>query len=178
MEVFYAEKWRDLVMADIATRFHALCEEHSFRPRWTVIDPSMRNRNFETGRNIQQVLAEHGIHVLPGQNARIAGYDRIKERLRTERLVVHASCEQLIDEFRTYRWKQRVTSSEDEGKAGDVIKRNDDLLDALRYLAMSMPSAAKPERAEIQDESPAQRAFRDSLKRLGRRRRVQIGGRA
>jgi hypothetical protein len=71
-----------------------------------------------------------------------------------------------------------VTSSEDEGKAGDVIKRNDDLLDALRYLAMSMPSAAKPERAEIQDESPAQRAFRDSLKRLGRRRRVQIGGRA
>jgi hypothetical protein len=119
------------------------------------------------------------VPTLPGQNARIAGFDRVKERLRTDRLVIHASCEQLIDEFRKYRWKQNRTQSEDAGKQGDVIKSNDDLLDALRYLVMSMPTKGRPEHDAPLDLSPATLAFRERVKRLGSKRKtVRIGGRA
>jgi hypothetical protein len=177
-EVFYAEKFRGAIVKDIAKTWHGLCEEHNFTPRWTVIDPAARNRNPTTGRSIQQEFSEHGVATIPGQNARLAGYDRVKERLRTDRLVVHASCEQLIDEFHNYRWKRKRTSqSEEDGRPGDVIKTNDDLLDALRYGLMSMPVKAAGERDPEADESPAQRAFRHSLKRLGRKPRPRIGDR-
>lgn len=50
-------------------------------------------------------------------------------------------------------------------------------LDALRYGLMSMPVAASKERDPEKDESPAQRAFREDIRRLGRRRRVRVGTR-
>jgi hypothetical protein len=176
-EVFYAEKFQGAIVADIAKLWHGICEEHRFTPRWTVIDPAARNRNPQTGRSIQQEFSEHGVPTLPGQNARLAGFDRVKERLRTDRLVVHRSCEQLIDEFKNYRWKRPRTSQSEEQPQGLVIKTNDDLLDALRYGLMSMPVKAQQDRPEEEDVSPAQQAFRDSLKRLGRRRRARAGDR-
>lgn len=176
-QVFYAEKFSDAIVADIAKLWHGICEEHRFTPRWTVIDPSARNRNPQTGRNIQQEFSEHGVPTLPGQNARHAGFDRVKERLRTDRLVIHRSCEQLIDEFKNYRWKRPRTSQSEEQLQGQVIKTNDDLLDALRYGLMSMPVRAAAEGPAEEDVSPAQQAFRDSLRRLGRRRRHRVGDR-
>lgn len=176
-QVFYAEKFSDAIVADIAKLWHGICEEHRFTPRWTVIDPSARNRNPQTGRNIQQEFSEQGVPTLPGQNARHAGFDRVKERLRTDRLVIHRSCEQLIDEFKNYRWKRPRTSQTEEQPQGQVIKTNDDLLDALRYGLMSMPVKAAQDEPETEDVSPAQQAFRDSLRRLGRRRRHRVGDR-
>jgi hypothetical protein len=175
--VFFAEKWQGAIVADIAAEWHAVCDRWSFRPRWTVIDPAARNRNPATGRSIQQEFTEHGVFTIPGQNAREAGYDRVKERLRTDRLQIHASCGQLIDEFKNYRWKRNRQSQSEEQKPGQVIKTNDDLLDALRYGLMSMPQkAADPREDEV--VGGAQRAFREELKRLGRKRRVRVGTRA
>lgn len=174
MEVFYAEKFTGAIVADLAKHYHGVCERENFRPRWTVIDPAARSRNFETGRNVQQVLSEHGIHTLPGQNARIAGFDRVKERLRSQRLLVHEGCEGLIDEFRTYRWKRKRTQSEDEGPQ-EPIKTNDDLLDALRYICMSMPVSAAPDDRR-EPRTLEQAAFESQLKRLAtRNRRVRVG---
>jgi hypothetical protein len=174
--VFFAEKHANRIVADVAREWHRVCEANNFRPRWTVIDPAARNRNPATGRSIQQEFTEHGVFTIPGQNAREAGYDRIKERLRTDRLVIHRSCDQLIDEFKNYRWKRNRQSQSEEQKPGQVIKTNDDLLDALRYGLMSMPQKAARERTEEHVDS-AHRAFREELKRLGKRRRVRVGTR-
>jgi hypothetical protein len=74
--------------SDVAKLFHGKCEEHNVKPRWTVIDPSAKNRHHVSGRSIQQEYMEHGIVTIPGQNSRLAGFNRVKERLNTNRLVV------------------------------------------------------------------------------------------
>jgi hypothetical protein len=90
-EVFFAEKWRDLNVDDLASIYWSVCDVNRFRPRWVVIDPSAQNRNFQTGRNIQDVLArEHGINCIPGNNKVAPGLNEIRERLASQRLVIHA----------------------------------------------------------------------------------------
>jgi phage terminase large subunit-like protein len=176
LEAFWTWKSPDTTVENVAKIYHAACEELGFRPRWTTIDPAAQNRNHVTGRNVQFEYARHGIATVPGQNSRMAGFNAVKERLLSDRLVVQASCEDLINEFEEYRWKSPRGRAEDAPKP-EPIKRNDDLLDALRYLVMGLPQKAKAE-AEEEEVSEATRAFRHSLKRLSRRhrRRAPVGG--
>ena len=180
-EVFYAQKWSGYIVADVAREYHAALAALNFTPAWVVIDPSARNRNPVTGRSLQLEFTEHGVHTIPGHNDRVSGIDRVKERLRTDRLKVHASCEELIGEFTNYRWKKpRNTKGEDVGPAGAVIKKGDDLLDALRYGLMSLPQKARHPRDEEPADVGAQRAFRKHLERLTRRAKTprnRIGSR-
>lgn len=175
-EVFYAQKFKHWLLEDVAREFHRVCEEHKFRPRWVTIDPVARNKNPATGRNAQQELGRHGVHTLAGQNAVLPGIDTIKERLRSGRLLVHADQSQLIDEFKTYRWKNTAGQSNDAPKQ-EPIKVNDDLLDALRYGLMSMPVKAKTDRPDADAAlDPHQRAFRiDLKKKLRGNRRQRVG---
>jgi hypothetical protein len=178
LEVFYAEKRQGEILAELAARYHGVCEEWGFRPRWTVIDPSSRNRNFETGRNAEQVLRDLGVNTIPGQNAHVPGFDAIKERLRTDRLAIQADCEELVDEFQNYRWKTKRNAQTDDVSPQQPIKKNDDLLDPLRYLVMSMPVKGEGDRDPNEDVTPAQAALNHALKRLGSRSRViRVGAR-
>lgn len=170
-EVFFAEKWQGYIIEDLATEYHTVCREFDIKPRWVTIDPSARNRNPHTGRNTQQELLRFGIATIPGQNAVMTGLDQVKERLRSQRLLIHDTCPQLIDEFRTYRWKQPKSQSDDRPKEA-VIKTNDDLLDALRYGLMSMPAKAAGERQE-EYESPQRKLFRESMERIPRKKRTR-----
>lgn len=183
MTVFASFKVRHSTVADVAKRIHGINEEMGIKPRWYVIDPSARNKHHITGRSLQMEYADHGIHAIPGQNARVAGFNRVKERLRPTgvneeplppRLYIMASNEELIEEFNDYRWKS-PPATESVGKE-DVVKVKDDLLDALRYVIMSRPAAPGKAPDPEADVSPGQRAFFDSLKRLGRGRRKRVGG--
>lgn len=172
LEVFHAFKHRGTV-ADVATLFHAACDQFGVKPRWTVIDPSARNKSHLTGRSIQHEYMEHGIVTMPGQNDRLAGYNRVKERLTSERLFLHAGLDELVEEFREYRWKPRKGQSEDAAKQ-EPVKIKDDMLDALRYLVMSMP--VKGRRPEDEDDATfTQRLVREDLERIRGRRRVRVG---
>jgi hypothetical protein len=164
LEVFHAHKESGWTVEDTAAHFHNVCAALHFKPRWTVIDPSARNKAHATGRSVQDEYRKHGIHTIPGQNSREAGFNAVKERLRTERLILHGeSCDQLIHEFHEYRWKRSRGRSEDAPKA-EPIKINDDLLDALRYLVMSMPRGPEPvEQDPDRGLSDADRSFRQSL---------------
>lgn len=172
LQVFHSFKHRGTV-EEVATLFHAACQQFAIKPRWTVIDPSARNKSHLTGRSIQHEYAEHGIYTMPGQNDRLAGFNRVKERLATERLHVHAGQDELITEFREYRWKPRKGQSEDAARQ-EPVKINDDILDALRYLVMSLP--VKGHAPEEPDETTfTQRLVREDLTRLRRRRRRRVG---
>lgn len=174
LEVFYAHKWAGKTVEFVAERYHDVVAGLGIKPRWTVIDPAAKQRNPQTGRNVQQIFTEHSVHTIAGHNARSAGIDRIKERLLTGRLVIHAGeAQELIHEFLNHRWK-RAKRTEESPKDGEVVKVDDDLLDPLRYLLMSLPQS-RPEPEEAQDKSAAQLAFEHSLKISGRPRRYRVG---
>jgi hypothetical protein len=175
LEVFHAVKRPDWTVADVAAYCGELEEELAFKPRWRVIDPSAQNRHHATGRSVQWEYQQHGIFTIPGQNSREAGYNAVTERLKTRRLLVQASCPELVKEFQEYRWKVSRRQSDDAPKA-EPIKRNDDLLDALRYLVMSMPQPNTVRGGDEDYDSPPIRAFKHSLDRLRRGKRPRIGG--
>lgn len=184
IEVFHTYKFANGVVEDMANHFHAVCARLGSQTRWNVIDPSAQNRSPQTGRSIQWEFQRHGVHTILGQNARVAGFNAVKERLAPKdaqgnalapTLVVQASCMDLIDEIRTYRWKKPRGQRQDAPRA-EPIKVNDDLLDALRYLVMSLPQKAHGlQEGELDDSLPA-RAFRENVRRLGRGRRARVGG--
>jgi phage terminase large subunit len=56
---------------------------------WTVADPSIfGRRDLETGRSIADILHARGIPVLPGMNARVPGWQILREWLRVTEEVV------------------------------------------------------------------------------------------
>lgn len=170
MVVFKTVKVSDATVGQICSMIAAINEEHNIHPHFYVVDPSAKNRNQVTGRSLQMEFADHGLVPMLGQNDRRAGINRMRERLESDRLVVQADCEDLVQEFEEYRWKK--PNNTDEATAGreEPIKLNDDLLDALRYVVMARPHAADDQEPE-DHIPPMARAFRQSLARLSNRRR-------
>jgi phage terminase large subunit-like protein len=187
LEVFHVHKIWKGTAADMAAHIHETREQWGYRPAWTVIDPVARNKQHQTGRSTQDEYRKHRIYALPGQNSRQASYNAIKERLRGEapQLVVQASCvdgtlveeKDLGWEMEHYRWKRKPPKSEAAAPA-EPVKIDDDLIDPLRYLVMQLPeNLAKASAEEPRDEHPAARAFRENLKRIGRRAKSRrVGG--
>jgi hypothetical protein len=97
---------------------------------WTVIDPSSRNKNAQTGRSDQQEFADHGIYTVPGQNAVSAGINRVRERIDARRLQVSANCPELLGQFKRYRWVKETGRGEHEARE-QPVKKDDHLLDCL-----------------------------------------------
>jgi phage terminase large subunit-like protein len=122
-------------------------------PRWYVIDPAARNTSAQTGRSDQMEYADYGVVTIAGQNSVVAGLQRVKGLLVDQRLAVTQNCDNVIDQFRKYRW-QTPKKSESEGREAPV-KKDDHLLDALRYAVMSRP---RVEGREV--DNPVSRAVR------------------
>jgi phage terminase large subunit-like protein len=138
-------------------------------PNWNVIDPAARNVNHQTGRSDQMEYTSNGVVTILGQNSVTAGIDRVKQRLQSRRLLVTANCTETIAEFRKYRWST-PNRTEDDPKEKPV-KKDDHLLDALRYVVMSSPYA-QDEPDEENNMHPMERAAREEItgKRYGRNR--------
>jgi hypothetical protein len=139
-------------------------------PRWYVIDPAARNTSSQTGRSDQMEYQDHGIGTIAGQNSVVAGLQRVKGLLFEGRLVIGANCEHTIDQFRKYRWQ---TSKRLEGEGREApLKKDDHLLDALRYAVMSRPRPdSRPE-----DVSMVPKAVRLMEKDLAGMGNSQISG--
>lgn len=89
-----------------------------------VIDPASRGRSQVDGQNLYMLYRKEGLKIYPADNAVEAGIYEVWQRLSTGRLKIFASCSQLLRELSLYH--------RDEN--GKVVKKNDHLLDALRYL--------------------------------------------
>ena len=99
------------------------------RGKWIpgVIDPASRGRGQKDGVQLLQVYRDHDLDVQPANSAREAGIFKVWTMLSSGKLKVFKSCGHWIDEFRIYR--------RDEN--GKVVKAQDHLMDATRYLVMS-----------------------------------------
>ena len=137
---------------------------------YTTIDPSSYNKTKEKDGHAFSVADEYldaGIPTMPGQNDVLASINRIKEFLKIDpehlhpylkddddmiikgapRIYIFQNCVMLDEELRQYKWKQALGKGSLDPYKDDMperpVKRNDHLVDALRYLIMSRPQSAR-----------------------------------
>lgn len=109
----------------------------SQRGKWIpgVIDPASRGRMQTDGARLLELYQGLGLDVEIALNAREAGIYQVWEMLSQGRLKIFKACSNTVSEYRLYRRDEK----------GQVVKKNDHLMDALRYLVMSGIERAKPE---------------------------------
>lgn len=103
-----------------------------------VIDPASRGRNQKDGSQLYNMYQDLGLDISKSKNAVEAGIYEVWQRLSTGRIKVFANLKSVLTEFRMYQ--------RDEN--GKILKKDDHLMDCLRYLILSGLS-----RAIIQSEA-------------------------
>lgn len=92
-----------------------------------VIDPASRGRNQKDGDMLLRQYTELGLELQTAVNAREAGLYAVWQRMSGGKLKVFKSLGNWLSEFRLYRRDEK----------GNVVKENDHLMDATRYLVVS-----------------------------------------
>lgn len=116
-----------------------------------VIDPSARGRAQKDGVSLMSCYRDLGLNLETAINTREAGIYRVWQMLSSGKLKIFESCRKWREEFRMYR-------RDEDGK---IVKENDHLMDAMRYLVMSGLSRAKtePVKATVNRQRPTQRGW-------------------
>lgn len=92
-----------------------------------VIDPASRGRNQKDGQQLIQQYKDLGLNLEFAFNGVESGLYEVWQRLSTGRLKVFRSLSNWLMEYRLYRRDEK----------GQVVKTNDHIMDATRYLIMS-----------------------------------------
>lgn len=92
-----------------------------------VIDPASRGRSQKDGTALLSIYRDLGLLVYPAVNQVEAGLTKVWEMLSQGQLKIFSTCLNFRKEYILYR----------RDKNGNVVKLNDHLMDALRYLVMS-----------------------------------------
>jgi phage terminase large subunit-like protein len=108
------------------------------RGKWIrgVIDPASRGRTQTDGHSLIDMYRDLGLDLSMANNAVEAGIYEVWERLSSGRLKIFKSLGNLRSEYRIYRRDEK----------GRIVKKDDHLLDCLRYLIMSGLENAKPKK--------------------------------
>jgi len=147
-------------------------------------DPSMMNRNLDTGKSLQSLYEEEGIHIIPGNNQdRLIGITKIKQYLHPDkekvnpyhpglpgaRLYIHANCIHTIEEFGLYRWKQiRPGQEGNQSVPEEPVKVNDHAMDAARYWFMDHFKSEIPSKPkQLTEFEYDMKVFEETLKNRG-----------
>lgn len=112
-----------------------------------VIDPASRGRSQHDGKQLKAQYKELGLRLRPADNAVEAGLYAVWVRLTTGRLKVFGSLAAWLAEYRLYRRDEK----------GRVVKVNDHLMDATRYLVVSGLAAARVQRSRSPRTTPIPR---------------------
>jgi phage terminase large subunit-like protein len=127
----YAEHYR--AQAEPTVHVAAIKAKGAWIPG--TIDPAARGRTIKDGEQMIQVYTDLGLPMVPADNAVEAGIYAVWERLSTGRLKVFKTLGNWLGEYRGYH--------RDEN--GKIVKLNDHLMDATRYLEMTGRNLAKVE---------------------------------
>jgi phage terminase large subunit-like protein len=92
-----------------------------------AIDPASRGRSQVDGKALMDMYIDNGLHVVPAVNAVETGLYEVWEALSTGKLKVFDSCRELLREIQIYMRDEK----------GNVVKKNDHVMDAFRYAYMT-----------------------------------------
>lgn len=155
---------KDRTIEQVCAAIHTYNEFNEIEPARYIIDPAAKIRNNHTGRTEQFEYHQQGVMCILGQNDVMSGISTIKAYLQQTppQLVVTANCREIIREFVRYRWATPSHLPEASHKDAPV-KRDDHLLDALRYLIMSRPKGPVVE--HVEQFGRLEQLFKDDLAR-------------
>ena len=114
------------------------------RGKWIqgVIDPAARGRSQHDGQRLFDAYVALGMNNLTiADNAVSAGIHEVWTRMAAGRLKVFGTCQNWLAEFRIYQRDEK----------GKIVKANDHLMDATRYLVMSGLGRARSRPPETWD---------------------------
>jgi phage terminase large subunit-like protein len=100
-----------------------------------VIDPASKGRSQTDGTQLLKLYRGLGLNVMEANNAVESGLYKCWEGLSLGKIKIFNTCNGFLDEFRVYR-------RDDKGK---IVKQDDHIMDAFRYLVISGIQLAKPE---------------------------------
>ena len=118
----------------ILDHFHGItmemCGRYSpaapFKPERYAIDRSQKQWAME--------LAILGMPCVPANNDVIAGINRVKSWMRLKQIAfIEAACPKTIKQLQGYQWAENVKDTGETKGKEQVLKKADDLPDALRY---------------------------------------------
>jgi len=109
------------------------------RPRWVGVDPAGAQRNAQTGLSDISVLRCHGLLVRYRYSSIREGIERIRRRLDSGTLRIHARCRKLIEAMGTYHFDLQRLENDAPVKDGP-----DHACDALRYLVVNLEMGSRP----------------------------------
>jgi hypothetical protein len=92
-----------------------------------AVDPASVGANQKDGTRLIDEYRDLGVNVIPADNTVEAGLFACYQRLSTGRLKVFNTLRNWLAEYRIYRRDEK----------GKVVKENDHLMDAMRYLIMT-----------------------------------------
>lgn len=116
------------------------------------IDPAARGRSQTDGEKLFELYLAEGLKLYPANNAVEAGIFGVWERMTTGRVKIFKSCVGLLRELSLYH----------RDESGKIVKKNDHLVDCLRYLINAPASRwtymPKPKTGRVVDYSKYMRA--------------------
>lgn len=116
---------------------------------WGAVDPRSDSRNQVDGTRLLDLYQEQGLNIAPADNSVEAGILAVYQGLSSGQIKVFTNLTNWIAEFRVYRRDEK----------GKIVKKNDHLMDATRYLIMTGLSLAtvEPEEDEYNEISSSGR---------------------
>lgn len=99
-----------------------------------VVDPRADSRNQTDGKRLIDLYEDEGLLLSPADNSKEAGLYKTGQLLVSGQLKVFNTLRNWLSEYRVYR----------RDVNGKVVKKNDHLMDATRYLIMSGIEIAAP----------------------------------
>jgi PBSX family phage terminase large subunit len=95
--------------------------------------------------------------IVRANNEVVAGINFVRQLFRQGKIHIHPRCSKLIEELQLYQWKdQPSTQIGAREEPEEVRKINDHLVDALRYMLYSKPTAPEEEEVKRPALLPAQ----------------------
>lgn len=107
-----------------------------------AIDPASRGRSQVDGKKLLEEYQKLGLNIFSADNAVEAGIHAVFRRLSGGRLKIFRTLVSTLGEIRIYRRDEK----------GKVVKENDHLMDALRYLVMTGMKYASIDPGPKEDE--------------------------
>jgi hypothetical protein len=102
----------------------------------TYADPSVRQRNGQTGESIQETYGKAGMPLIPAVNERVNGWQRMHSLFRD---APDGSPWLTVDPICRYFVKSVSSAVSDEDAPDDIDYPDDHALDCARYFCMSRP---------------------------------------
>jgi len=109
-----------------------------------VIDPASRGRGQGDGKKLFKMYRELGLLIRKADNSVDAGLQKVWNLFSTGKIKIFSTCLNTLAEYRLYHRNEK----------GAIVKENDHLMDALRYLIMTglVRAIVKPKPIPFNDQ--------------------------